>query len=83
MEIYKTFPFEFNGNKYETRIYHEDRLINVLTFKDNHPVSGIRHQIQVSKNRNIQDILQIEKLNYFIELVKQEILDNLWEKLIN
>ncbi|RLC47479.1 MAG: hypothetical protein DRI23_11275 [Candidatus Cloacimonadota bacterium] len=81
MELIKTYPFEFDDEKYEVRIYHNDKLINVAVFKENHPATGIRHQIQIPEGMEIEKILNSDSMNHFIELSKKEISDNLWYNL--
>ncbi|RLC54027.1 MAG: hypothetical protein DRH79_01900 [Candidatus Cloacimonadota bacterium] len=81
MELFKTYPFEFDDEKYEVRIYHNDKLINVAVFKENHPATGIRHQIQIPEGMEIEKILNSDSMNHFIELSKKEISDNLWYNL--
>ena len=83
MDLFKIYPFEFEGKKYEVRIYHTDTLINSVVFKENHPATGIRNQIKTPEAIEIQHILNNESMNYFIELSKKEISDKLWKDLLN
>jgi hypothetical protein len=83
MELFKTHPFVFDNEKFEVRIYHDDKLLNIVVFNENYPATGIRHQIQIPKATDIQEILKSKKLNYFIELSKKEILENVWENIIS
>ena len=81
MQLFKTYPFEFDDEKYEVRIFHNDKLINVVVFKEKHPATGIRHQIQIPETMEIEKILNSNSMNHFIELSKKEISDNLWKHL--
>jgi len=83
MNLIKTIHFETNNEKYEVRIYHDLKLINFVVFKKNYPATGIRHQIMISKDKDVEKRLNQDSINYFVELSKKEISDNIWGKIIN
>jgi hypothetical protein len=81
MELYKKTPLTWNNENYEIQVLYNDNLINVLSFHNNHPANGFRHQIRVRKDCNIQEILKQEIVEDLIEISKNEIFENRWGKL--
>lgn len=81
MILLKKIPFKNEDKNYEIRILHDDTTINVVTFFDNHPANGIRHQIIFPKNSNIKKFLENGAGSHLIELSKNDIIEKQWEKI--
>lgn len=81
MNVFKDIRMIFNGKPYDIRVLYDDRMINVLAFHNNHPASGFRHQVQLPKNCDVQGVLGQDIVNDLIEITKNEIVENKWEKL--
>ena len=79
MELLKKIPFKHQENNYEICIHHQDNLINIAAFLNNHPVNGFRYQIQIPKNVEIEILLVEENFNNFIDLAKNDIVDYRWQ----
>ncbi len=81
MELYKKTKLKWNNEIYEIRVLYDDRLINVLAFHNNHPANGFRHQVRLRKNCNVQEILEQDIVGELVQISKNEIVENKWEKI--
>lgn len=81
MLLYKQVPYSFTGSNYEIKVFYDDHSINILAFKNHYPANGFRHQIKISKNLAIKEILQQKVIDEFVEMCKKDILEKRWEKL--
>ena len=82
MELYKKSTLTWNNEIYEIQVLYNDSLINVLSFHNHHPANGFRHQIRLQKGGNVQEILEHEIVGKLVEISKNEIVKNKWEKLV-
>jgi len=82
MKLLRAIPFAADNKDYDVRIYQDSKLINFLVFRNNYPANGIRHQIKLSKDTDIEKLLNSDFINYFVDLVKREITDNIWQQVI-
>jgi hypothetical protein len=82
MTEYKVIPFEFEGENYAIKIFHKDRLINVVAFQRNYPANGFRHQIQVPKYVSVQDVLDHEVIGDLVKMCQDDIKEKRWERLV-
>ena len=82
MELYKDIQMTCDGKPYEIRVLYDERMINVLAFHNNYPASGFRHQIQLPKGCDIQGVLGQDIIDDLVEITKNEILENKWERLL-
>jgi len=80
MELFKKITFKHEESMYEIRVLHKDNLINIAAFLNNHPANGFRYQIQIPKNVAIDKLLVEENFNDFIELSRNDIIENRWQK---
>ena len=80
MDLFKDIQMTLDGKPYEIRVLYDDRTINVLAFHNNYPASGFRHQIQLPKNCDVQEVLGEDIVDDLIEITKNEILEKKWEK---
>ena len=81
MMLYKKVPMTFENKAYEIRVYYKDTTINVLTFSNNSPANGLRHQIQLPQKCNIQNFMKEVILDELIEMSKNDIIDKRGERL--
>ena len=79
MDLYKKIPFKFEDSLYEIRILHQDNMINIAAFINNHPANGFRYQIQIPKNVEMNKLLDEKHLIEFIGLAKRDITENRWQ----
>jgi hypothetical protein len=63
-------------------VYYSDTIINIVTFRNNYPASGLRHQIHLPTKCNIQGVLKEEMLDELIEMSKKDIIDKRGERLL-
>ena len=75
MDLFKDIQMTLDGKPYEIRVLYDDRTINVLAFHNNYPASGFRHQIQLPKNCDVQEVLGEDIVDDLIEITKNEILE--------
>ena len=83
MRLFKKVTFNYEDNRYEIRIYYNDNLINIASFRNNHPANGFRHQIQVPKRCDIQGILEDGLIDELIEISKKDLTEKRAERLFN
>ena len=82
MNVLKNVPFTFEGRAYDIRVLHDDKLINVVAFRDNHPANGFRHQVLLSKHLALDEALDHEIVEEVIEMARSDIRENRWERLL-
>jgi hypothetical protein len=82
MLLYKKVPYSFAEKDYEINVLHDNNTINIVTFKNHYPANGLRHQIKISKNLVMKEILQQKVIDEFIEICKRDISEKRWERLI-
>ena len=83
MTLYQEIPFAWEDESYQIKIFYEEKLINFVAFKKSHPVNGIRHQILIPKYISVNDVLENDVLDEFIEMCKKDISEKRWERLIS
>ncbi len=81
MILYKKVPFSFEEKNYEIKVFYDDKIINIVTFKNNYPANGFGHQIKTSKNLPVEKILKQKVIDESIEICKKEISEKRWERL--
>ena len=81
MILYKKVPFSFEEKNFEIKIFRDDKTINIVAFRNNYPVNGFRHQIKISKNIPIEEILKQKVIDELIEICKKDISEKRWERL--
>jgi len=79
MILYKKYPMTFEEKKYEIRVLYDDTTINVVTFFNNHPANGFRHQVKIKKGFDVEGILEMKAVNNLIEMSKNDIIENRWD----
>ncbi len=81
MTFYKKVRFSFEEKNYEIRVFRDDKTINIVAFRNNHPTNGFRHQIKISKSIAIEEILKQKVIDELIEICKKDISEKRWERL--
>jgi len=81
MTFYKKVPFSFEEKNYEIRVFFDDKIINIVAFRNNYPANGLRHQIKISKSIAIEEILKQKAIDELIEICKKDIFEKRWERL--
>jgi hypothetical protein len=82
MFLYKKVPYSFVERDYEIKVFYDNNTINIVAFKNHYPANGFRHQIKISKNLVMKEILQQKVIDEFIEICKRDISEKRWERLI-
>lgn len=82
MLLYKKVLYSFAERDYEIKVFYDNNTINIVAFKNHYPANGFRHQIKISKNLVIKEILQQKVIDEFIEICKRDISEKRWERLI-
>ena len=81
MRLFRKEPMTFEEKTYEIRVYYSDNIINVVTFLNNYPANGFRHQIQLPRKCNIEGVLKEAMLDELIEMSKKDIIEKRGERL--
>ena len=81
MILFKKIPMTFEGKEYEIRVLYDNNTINVVTFLNNYPANGFRHQIKLPKKCNIKGVLERDATTELVEISKNDIRQKRWEKL--
>lgn len=81
MILYKKVPFSFEEKNYEIKVFYDDKIINIVAFRNNYPANGFRHQIKISKSIPIEEILKQKVIDELIEICKKDISEKRWERL--
>ena len=82
MFLFRSIPFTFENKDYAIKIFYNDTLITILVFYNNYPVNGFRHQIKVSKNHAVKELLNRETIDEIIEIARKDIVEKRWERLL-
>lgn len=82
MNLFKKIPFSFEERGYEVRVYYDDKKVNLLVFRDNYPVNGFRHQIDIPKKSSPESFLKSGVIEELVQVAKQDILEKRWERLL-
>ncbi|GAI25730.1 unnamed protein product, partial [marine sediment metagenome] len=78
MILYKKVPFSFEEKNYEIKVFYDDKIINIVAFRNNYPANGFRHQIKTSKNLPVEKILKQKVIDELIEICKKDISEKRW-----
>jgi hypothetical protein len=82
MLLYKKVSYSFAERDYEIKVFYDNNTINIVAFKNHYPANGFRHQIKISKNLVMKEMLQQKVIDEFIEICKRDISEKRWERLI-
>lgn len=86
MMLLKKIPFTVEQREYEIRILYEPGMINIAVFSGNHPATGLRHQIQISKKIDVKEMLEkkgvFEVVEELISIAREDIAQKRWERLL-
>ena len=83
MILFKKIPFSFEENSFEVRVYYDDKKINLLVFRDNYPVNGFRHKINIPKKNSPESFLNNSVIEELVQVAKQDVREKRWERLLN
>jgi len=81
MILYKKVSFSFEEKDYDIKVFYDDKTINIVAFRNNYPVNGLRHQIKISKSIPIEETLKQKVIDELIEICKKDISEKRWERL--
>ena len=81
MLLYKKVPYSFAERDYEINVFYDDNTINIVAFKNHYPTNGFRHQIKISKNLVMKELLQNKVIDELIEICKRDISEKRWDRL--
>ena len=79
MELFNKISYRCEDEDYEIRILYDGSLINVVAFRDNHPVNGFRYMVKLPKKLDALTILQKNPLGELVETAKRDIREKRWE----
>jgi hypothetical protein len=82
MLLFKSIPFTFENKDYAIKVFYNDTVINILAFHNNYPVNGFRHQIKISKNLSVKELLKRKIMDEIIEIARKDIFEKRWERLL-
>lgn len=82
MIFYKKVSFSFEEKNYEIKVFYDDKTIDIVAFRNNYPANGFRHQIKISKNLSVKEIVNQKVINELIEICKKDISEKRWERLL-
>ena len=86
MMLFKKIPITVDQQEYKAHILYDPGLINVVAFSDNHPASGLRHQVQIPKKLDVKEMLEkkgvIEVVEELISVAREDIVQQRWERLL-
>ena len=83
MELFNKISYRCEDEDYEIRILYDGSLINVVAFRDNHPVNGFRYMVKLPKKLDALTILQKNPLGELVETAKRDIREKRWEALMS
>ena len=81
MFLHKKVPYSFTEKDYEIKVFYNTNTINIVAFKNHYPANGFRHQIKISKNLVMKELLQNKVIDEFIEICKRDISEKRWNRL--
>ena len=81
MLLYKKVPYSFAEKDFKIKVFYDDNAINIVAFKNHYPANGFRHQIKISKNLVMKELLQNKVIDELIEICKKDISEKRWDRL--
>ena len=81
MFLHKKVPYSFTEKDYEIKVFYNNNTINIVAFKNHYPANGFRHQIKISKNLVMKELLQNKVIDELIEICKRDISEKRWDRL--
>jgi len=81
MILFEKVPFSFEEKNYDIKVFYDDKTINIVAFRNNYPANGFRHQIKISKNLSVDEIVNQKVIDELIEICKKDISEKRWERL--
>lgn len=81
MFLHKKVPYSFTEKDYEIKVFYNTNTINIVAFKNHYPANGFRHQIKISKNLVMKELLQNKVIDELIEICKRDISEKRWDRL--
>ena len=81
MLLYKKVPYSIAERNYKIKVLYDNNTINIVAFENHYPANGFRHQIKISKNLEMKEILQQKVIDEVIEICKRDISEKRWERL--
>jgi hypothetical protein len=81
MFLHKKVPYSFTEKDYEIKVFYNTNTINIVAFKNHYPTNGFRHQIKISKNLVMKELLQNKVIDELIEICKRDISEKRWDRL--
>ena len=82
MGLLKSASFEFEGQKYEIRIWCDESKIYVKAFLNNKPANGYTYQVDFPSKFVVENRFEINLIEDFIEMAKNDIFEKRWIKLL-
>ena len=80
MELFKTIEMEHEGRRYEIRVYFDERVVNVVAFRDHRPANGYRLQVQIPKGRDARDVLHRYPMDELTEACRRLMEGDTWPR---
>lgn len=80
MTLYKKIPFVWDNKDYEIRVLYDENVINVAAFLNSRPANGFRHMVKISKQWDVNKILESKAVAYLVGICRKDIEENQWEK---
>ena len=79
MRLYRKIPVIFEEEDYEIRILYEEKLVNVVAFRNNHPANGYRYQLQLPQDCDVEKFLLNYPVQELVDACSENIRNNRWE----
>ncbi|MFC1746399.1 hypothetical protein ACFL35_20570 [Candidatus Riflebacteria bacterium] len=80
MKLFEKISINYEEHDYEIQIFYDDMTINAVTFQNNYPAFGFRHQLKLSNKLNIEELLEKKIHAGLVEMCKKDIFEKRWEK---
>jgi hypothetical protein len=82
MEVFKRISFKQDDREYEIRVLHDSRVINVVSFRDNHPANGYRYRMMIPGQFDMDEVLRRELFDHLVEKAKDDLIENRWHTVL-
>ena len=83
MEMIDREQFQFENNQYEVRLHTDGIKIIIRAFKDEKPANGFVYETTLSEQADIKKLTSVDTIKYFMDLAKNDIYEQRYEKLID
>ena len=80
--MFKSIPFEFEGEQYEVRLTSDGSTMYVRAFKDGQPADGFGYQVSFPVAMDIQAVMGLSAVEELIAEAQRNVRAKTWQEVL-